>query len=63
MQKFIVLAFLLSGAFVQAKPVDKIVAIVNDQLITLSDMEKFKKKLQTGGLVDDARLDGRQLVL
>jgi peptidyl-prolyl cis-trans isomerase SurA len=39
-----------------AKPVDKIVAIVNDQLITLSDVEKFKKKLATGGLVDDALL-------
>lgn len=39
-----------------AKPVDKIVAIVNDQIITLSDTEKFKKKLQTGGLVDDALL-------
>jgi peptidyl-prolyl cis-trans isomerase SurA len=39
-----------------AKTVDKIVAIVNDQLITLSDVDKFKKKLATGGLVDDALL-------
>ncbi len=40
----------------QAKVVEKIVAIVNDQVITLSDTEKFRKKLQNGGLVDDALL-------
>lgn len=39
-----------------AKVVDKIVAIVNDQVITLTDIEKFKKRLSTGGLVDDALL-------
>src|SRR4051812_9491900 len=39
-----------------AKVVDKVVAIVNDQPVTMSDMEKYKKKLQTGGLVDDALL-------
>jgi peptidyl-prolyl cis-trans isomerase SurA len=37
-----------------AKPVDKIVAIVNTQIISLSDVEKFRKKLSAGGLVDDA---------
>lgn len=37
-----------------AKVVDKIVAIVNDQPITMSDVEKFRKRLATGGLVDDA---------
>ncbi len=42
--------------FANAKLVDKIVAIVNDQPITLSDVEKFKSKLKTGGLVDDALL-------
>lgn len=39
---------------VWAKPVDKIVAIVNDQIISSSDVEKFRKKLSSGGLVDDA---------
>ncbi len=39
-----------------AKPVDKIVAIVNEQIITLSDLEKFKKRVDGGGLVDDALL-------
>ncbi|NJL25994.1 MAG: survival protein SurA, partial [Calothrix sp. SM1_5_4] len=39
-----------------ARTVDKIVAIVNDQPVTLSDVEKFRKRLQSGGLVDDALL-------
>lgn len=39
-----------------AKLVDKIVAIVDDQIITNSDLDKFKRKLQTGGLLDEALL-------
>lgn len=39
-----------------ARLVDKIVAIVNDQAILLSDTEKFRKKMQGGGLMDDALL-------
>ena len=50
------LLILLCAGGAEAKIVDKILAIVNDQLNTLSDVEKFKKKLQTGGLVDDALL-------
>ncbi|MGZ3722062.1 MAG: peptidylprolyl isomerase [Bdellovibrionales bacterium] len=52
----LVLCLIAMSASAHAKPVDKIVAIVNDQLVTMSDVEKFKKKLQTGGLVDDALL-------
>jgi peptidyl-prolyl cis-trans isomerase SurA len=50
---FILISFC---SIAQAKLVDKVVAIVNDQVITLSDIDKFKKKLATGGLVDDALL-------
>ncbi|MGE3680487.1 MAG: peptidylprolyl isomerase [Bdellovibrionales bacterium] len=39
-----------------AKVVDKIVAIVNDQPITLSDVDRYRKRLQSGGLVDEALL-------
>jgi peptidyl-prolyl cis-trans isomerase SurA len=39
-----------------ARVVDKIVAIVNDSPVTLSDVDKFKKRLGSGGLVDDALL-------
>lgn len=37
-----------------ARLVDKIVAIVNDEIVTASDLEKYKKNLQTGGLTDEA---------
>ena len=50
---FLILFFTVSA---HAKLVDKIVAIVDDQIITLSDTEKFKRKLQTGGLLDEALL-------
>lgn len=54
--KFFVVTLAIAGTMAQAKPVDKIVAIVNDSPITMSDVEKYKRKLQTGGLVDDALL-------
>lgn len=51
----LVLLFALAP-IAHAKVVDKIVAIVNDQVVTLSDTEKFRKRLQSQGLVDDALL-------
>ncbi len=48
--------FCFLSAVSSARVVDKIVAIVNEQLITLSDVEKFQKRLTTAGLVDDALL-------
>lgn len=47
---------LLATTSAHAKLVDKVVAVVNDAPITKSDVEKFKTKLKTGGLVDDALL-------
>ncbi|MBX3020495.1 MAG: peptidylprolyl isomerase [Bdellovibrionales bacterium] len=55
MKRLVLLVLFLTGV-AHAKVVDKIVAIVNDQPLTLSDVEKFKRKLQSGGLVDDALL-------
>lgn len=37
----------------RAEIVERIVAIVNDDIITLSDMEKYTERLRSGGLVDD----------
>lgn len=48
------LSLMFFGAAAHAKVVDKIVAIINDQVITLSDTEIYRKKLLGGGLVDDA---------
>lgn len=55
MKRLLVLLLIISAA-AHARVVDKIVAIVNDHPITLSEVEKFRRKLQSGGLVDDALL-------
>ena len=47
---------LLIFSSAQARPVDRIVAVVNDQIITLSDIDRFRKRIGSGGLVDDALL-------
>jgi len=60
-----ILSLIVVACTASAKTVDKIVAIVNDQPITLTDIEKFKKKIASGGLVDDALLklgDSKELV-
>ncbi len=56
MIRLIGLLFLMHSFAAHARVADKIVAIVNDQLVTLSDTEKFRKRLQSQGLVDDALL-------
>jgi len=48
------LSSLISPTPATAKIVDKIVAIVNDQIITESDADAFKKSLSSGGMMDDA---------
>lgn len=54
--RLILPTLLLSATLAHAKVVDKIVAIVNDQVVTLSDVEKFQERMKSGGLVDDALL-------
>ncbi len=39
-----------------AEIIEHVVAIVNEEIVTESDVEKLHKKLETGGLVDDALL-------
>ncbi|MDZ4083990.1 MAG: hypothetical protein U1E10_13690, partial [Bdellovibrionales bacterium] len=38
---------------VSAEVVDSILAIVNDEIVTQSDVADFENRLKTGGLVDD----------
>lgn len=47
------LASTLAARFAHAELVDRISAIVNDDIVTLSDIEDFTGRLKTGGLVDD----------
>jgi len=46
------LFFLISGS-AHAEVIERIVAIVNDEPITLSDLRKFEERLRKGTLVDD----------
>ena len=54
-----------STGFSQTVVLDKIVAVVNDQIVTKSDMEQFKNKLKRGSLVDEGllRLNDPQKIL
>jgi peptidyl-prolyl cis-trans isomerase SurA len=56
MLRSILLVVLVTSFSVHARSVDHIVAIVNDQIITTTDAESFKKNLNSGGMVDDALL-------
>lgn len=53
MTKLIALAIATFSISASAKTVDKIVAIVNDQLITYSDTQKYQARLNSAGLVDE----------
>ncbi len=57
--KRLVAAFLIlaCAGMAKAEVVDRIIAIVNDQIVTKSDLDAFRKKLKTKGLVDDALLN------
>ncbi len=50
---FAALASLFFFNSARAEIVERIVAIVNDEIIALSDMQRFQERIRTGGLVDD----------
>lgn len=56
--QFIAMGGLIAAGLTIASPahavlVEHIVAIVNDEIITLSDIEKFEARIKSGGLTDD----------
>ena len=53
---FVLLGVLATTIPAQARVIEKILAIVNDEIITQTDLERFRAKLASGGLVDDAVL-------
>ena len=46
-------AFILFTITAKSELVDRIVAVVNDDIITMSDMDKFVERIKSGGLTDD----------
>jgi peptidyl-prolyl cis-trans isomerase SurA len=51
--KKLTLFLLFFTLFARAETVEKIVAIVNDEIITQQDLENYKKHLQKGKFIDD----------
>ncbi|MDZ4660328.1 MAG: peptidylprolyl isomerase [Pseudomonadota bacterium] len=60
MNLFITSIFLIS-TLAQAELVEKIVAVVNDEIITLSDLTKYKSRLGKGVLFDDLLTQGQDI--
>lgn len=56
MKKILVFTIFLNSILLNARIVETIVAVVNSDFITKSDVNKFKKNLKNGGLVDEALL-------
>lgn len=55
----LILNLALIPALAQAEVVEKIVAIVNNSIVTLSDINAFKKKVKSDGLIDSAILKNK----
>lgn len=55
--RFLIVAGLLVASFgsslAKAETVERIVAVVNDEIITQTDVERYAARLKTGGLADD----------
>ena len=56
-----ILSFCLCAPALSASLVDSIVAIVNNEILTNSDIEQFKKRLGSGAMVDDLLVEAAQV--
>lgn len=53
LSKFVFAAALMMSVGAFAETVERIVAVVNDEIITQTDVDRYQKRLQAGGLADD----------
>ncbi|MEZ0390990.1 MAG: peptidylprolyl isomerase [Pseudobdellovibrionaceae bacterium] len=51
---------LLAASVASAEIVDRVVAIVNTEIITLSELKSFEKKVSQNGMIDDLLLFGQK---
>lgn len=64
MFRFLILTAVLFSIFsAHAEVVDKIVAVVNDEIITKKDIEAFRKQLQKGKFVDELLIKDKAAIL
>lgn len=59
----LMMSFVLYIPTAHSEVVDKIVAIVNDEIITTQDMENYKKQLQRGKFIDDLIISDKKELL
>ncbi len=59
-RKFILAAILLTTSLASAEIVDRILAVVNSEIVLLSDLRAFNKKVDSGGMIDDLLLFGQR---
>lgn len=60
MKTKLLFSLLLFSSFAFAEVIDRIVAVVNNEIVTLSDLRSFSGKLEKSGLVDDLLLFGQK---
>lgn len=58
--KCVFISLMLVSAFARAEIVDRIIAVVNTEIVTESDLRSFEKKLDQNGMVDDLLLFGQK---
>ncbi len=61
--KKIFFVFLLVGSVAAAEVIEKIVAVVNDEIITLSDINKYRSQLKKGKFLDETVLANKDKLL
>lgn len=59
--KKIILAVSLFASICLAEVVDRIVAVVNNEIVTLSELKDFSKKVSKNGMIDDLLLFGQRV--
>ena len=60
--KYILGLFLLFSTTVRAEIVERIVAIVNEDIITLTDIDNYRSRLKKGTLVDDLLITDKKVI-
>ncbi len=60
MMKSLFLSLLLFASVSSAEVVDRVVAVVNNEIVTLSDLKEFSKKVDKGTMIDDLLLFGQR---
>lgn len=59
MKFFLMISMVFISLFAQAEIVDRVVAVVNSEIVTESDLRAFNRKVDQSGMIDDLLLFGQ----